>query len=117
MSRAFANRSSGSRASALNAIASSSGGHAWLNVDGGMMSPRWTFSSVWYSFLLANSGRAVSSSCSDHADGPQVAARVEILRPEIASGAMYASLPFTRPVCVRSCDDCAFAMPKSITLR
>ncbi|MND05245.1 hypothetical protein D3C83_259130 [compost metagenome] len=37
--------------------------------------------------------------------------------PEIASGAMYASLPLTRPVCVRSCDDCALAMPKSMILR
>ena len=43
--------------------------------------------------------------------------RASSSRPLMASGAMYASLPFTRPVCVRSADDCAFAMPKSMTLR
>ena len=91
-------------------------GHAWLNVDGGMMSPRCTLMQRLILVLAANSGRAVSSSCAiTPAANSRCARRARL--PEIASGAMYASLPLTRPVCVRSCDDCAFAMPKSITLR
>ncbi len=115
MSPALGQRSSGSLARARRIRASSSGRTAGLNADGGATSPRWTWSRVWYSFFCANSGRAVISSCAT-TPSENTSDRRSSGLPAIDSGAMYASLPLTRPVCVRRCADWARAMPKSITL-
>ena len=80
------------------------------------MSDFCTLSSVWYSFFDANSGRAVSSSWA-MTPIENRSERASRSLPAMVSGAMYASFPLTRPVWVRSCCDCALAMPKSITFR
>ena len=87
ISAALRNRVSGSRDSARSTIASSSGGHAWLKVDGGRTSPRWTLIRVWYSFFDANSGRAVRSSCAI-TPAEKMSERASSSLPLIASGAM-----------------------------
>src|SRR5688572_2106185 len=113
---ALSHRCSGALASSLSTMSSTSLGTPSLNVDGGATSPRCTLSRVWYSFFCANSGRAVSSSWNT-TPAANRSERASSSLPAIDSGAMYASLPLTRPVWVASCADTALAIPKSITLR